>query len=455
MLSAFPSRPGRGYLRNEERVLRTLNAFALDIISIRNADDLFWYVAQNVVGKLNFVDCVIYRANEEQTQLCQVSAWGEKNPFGRSIVNPLVIPFGEGITGQVAATRKFIIVDDLLKDQNYIPDTLPARSEICVPLICHDRIVGVIDSEHPHVAAFSEADLEILSTVAAMTSAKLDLLAETQRSKHRYQLLLESHAQLSKELDRGKMLEDKLFEAKKLEVTGRMTGVMAHELNNILTIISGNLELLELEGSLASNSQPFCDAKLAVARAAKLIRDMLIVAQKITLEPRDTNLTDLINKVCQSGNFASEGSLTKNLPEDIWRVWIDPKALEYAILSLLNNAREAAVSGQDIDLCAENIIHTAVEGKNLAVGLLPGRYVRLSVTDYGKGISKQQVARIFDPFYTSKGPGKGMGLGLSTALGFIQKSGGTITVRSEVDQGSTFEVYIPAQPIHRLWPEVQ
>jgi signal transduction histidine kinase len=89
------------------------------------------------------------------------------------------------------------------------------------------------------------------------------------------------------------------------------------------------------------------------------------------------------------------------------------------------------------------------------VGLLPGRYVRLSVTDYGKGISKQQVARIFDPFYTSKGPGKGMGLGLSTALGFIQKSGGTITVRSEVDQGSTFEVYIPAQPIHRLWPEVQ
>jgi two-component system cell cycle sensor histidine kinase/response regulator CckA len=124
-------------------------------------------------------------------------------------------------------------------------------------------------------------------------------------------------------------------------------------------------------------------------------------------------------------------------------------------MSLLTNAREATVSDQGKELSAESIIHTAGEGKNLAVGLLPGRYVCLSVTDYGKGISKQQAARIFDPFYTSKGPGKGMGLGLSTALGFIQKSGGTITVRSEVDQGSKFEVYVPAQPIHRLSPEVQ
>ena len=84
-------------------MLRTLNTFAVDLIQIPSIEDLFWYAAQNVVGRLNFVDCVIYQADEEQTCLTQVAAWGEKNPFARSILNPLVIPFGRGITGQVAA----------------------------------------------------------------------------------------------------------------------------------------------------------------------------------------------------------------------------------------------------------------------------------------------------------------------------------------------------------------
>lgn len=74
---------------DETTTLRTLNTFVVDIIGIPNADDLFWYVAQNVVGRLNFGDCVIYASNEDQTQLRQVAAWGDKNPFGRSILNPL------------------------------------------------------------------------------------------------------------------------------------------------------------------------------------------------------------------------------------------------------------------------------------------------------------------------------------------------------------------------------
>jgi putative methionine-R-sulfoxide reductase with GAF domain len=109
--------------------LRTLNAFAVDVMTIPNAEDLLWYVAQNVVGKLNFVDCVIYTSDVDETVLTQAAAMGAKNPFGRSIVNPLRIPYGQGITGRVAQSREAIIVEDLLKDQAYIPDTEPARSE--------------------------------------------------------------------------------------------------------------------------------------------------------------------------------------------------------------------------------------------------------------------------------------------------------------------------------------
>ena len=246
MLSSVPSRFDNKNRTNDAQTLRTLNTFAVDLISIPSVEDLFWYVAQNVVGRLNFVDCVIYQADENQTELTQVSAWGEKNPFGRNIVNPLVIPFGRGITGKVAQGRKAIIIGDLLKDQNYISDTQPARSEICVPLISSGRVVGVIDSEHPMPDAFGDAELEVLSTVAAMTSAKLELLAATDRANRQYHDLVESHARLTNEINNRKALEAKLYEARKHEAIGRLTGRFAHEFNNLLTVIAGNLEFLRI-----------------------------------------------------------------------------------------------------------------------------------------------------------------------------------------------------------------
>ena len=201
-----------------------------------------------------------------QTKLTQVAAWGEKNPYGRNIINPLVIPFGRGITGQVAQSRKPIIVDDLVGDENYIPDSEPARSEICVPLICGGRVMGVIDSEHPDIEAFGEPELEILSTVAAMTSAKLELLAETERSQERYEDLVAVHTQLTKETSTRKVLEAKLFESRKQEAIGRLTGRFAHEFNNLLTVISGNIELLALDAPDTGSLDTLQDAKTASAR---------------------------------------------------------------------------------------------------------------------------------------------------------------------------------------------
>ncbi len=285
---------GKNAKSAEAAMLRTLNTFAVDLIQIPSIEDLFWYVAQNVVGRLNFVDCVIYQADEAQTSLQQVAAWGEKNPFGRSILNPLVIPFGRGITGQVAQTRQPVIVDDLLKDQNYIPDTQPARSEICVPLICRGRVVGVIDSEHPDPNAFGEAELEILTTVAAMTGAKLELLAESQRSAQRYNDLVAAHAQLMQETDFRKALEAKLFEARRMESVGKLAGRFAHEFNNLLTVILGNLDLLEHDPTGTDNAQCLGDARASAERGARLVRDLLALAQRTRLDPREVDLNDIV-----------------------------------------------------------------------------------------------------------------------------------------------------------------
>jgi len=446
MLQLVPTNLNKRNRASEAQMLRTLNTFAVDLMSIPSVEDLFWYVAQNVVGKLGFVDCVIYQADKGQTELTQAAAWGEKNPYGRNIINPLIIPFGRGITGQVAQSRKPIIVDDLLKDENYIADTEPARSEICVPLICGGRIAGVIDSEHPDIAVFGEAELEILSTVAAMTSAKLELLAETDRSQERYEYLVVAHTQLMQETNNRKALEAKLFEARKMEAIGRLTGRFAHEFNNLLTVIGGNIELLELDTPDAESRATLQGVKTASARGAQLIRDMLAFAQRTRLSPVTVDLNALVSTFCQDCERTLASPVEQSIAADLWPVSVDPVAVDNMLLALALNGFEAMPNGGRIKVATKNIFHTLPEGQHLPSELTPGRYVRLSVSDRGTGITAEHMAQIFDPFFTTKAAGEGTGLGLSMVLGVIRQSGGTVAVRSEIGLGSTFELYFPASP---------
>ncbi len=429
---------------SEAQMLRTLNTFAVDLMSIPSVEDLFWYIAQNVVGRLGFTDCVIYQADEAQLELEQVAAWGEKNPFGRNIINPLVIPFGSGITGKVAQSRQPIIIDDLLKDANYIADTEPARSEICVPLIRGGRIAGVIDSEHPDIAAFGESELEILSTVAAMTSAKLELLAETRRSQERYTKLVIAHTQLTEETNNRKALETKLHDARKQEAIGRLTGRFAHEFNNLLTVIAGNIELLALEAPEMEAQDTLQHAKTASARGARLISDMLAFAQKTRLAPENVDLNALVSTFCQDCERTFARPVEPNLDMNVWTVSADPVAVENILLALTLNGIEATRGGGELTMSTENVFYTLSEGQHVPSELAPGRYVRLSISDQGTGISAELLPQIFDPFFTTKAVGEGTGLGLSMVLGVMRQSGGTVAVHSEVGMGSSFQLYFPA-----------
>lgn len=428
----------------EVSTLRTLNQFAVDLIQIPSIEDLFWYVAQNVVGRLNFVDCVIYQANEEKTALRQVAAWGEKNPFGRNILNPLIIPFGKGITGQVAQTGRAVIVDDLLTDQNYIPDTRPARSEICVPLIFRGQVVGVIDSEHPEPQAFGDVELEILDTVAAMTGAKLELLAEAQRSAQRYRDLVASHNQLSEEITARKALEARLFEARRLESIGRLTGRFAHEFNNLLTVVLGNLEIVESEPAGPEASQSLSDARQASERGAKLVRDMLSFAERTRLSPAETNLNEVILAFSRRQPTPLAERLELDLQDSIWPISVDARAFDQILTNLVENAVESVGAVGVVKVRTENIQKTMAENLGSSTELLPGRYVRLSVQDSGVGIPVDRLSQIFDPFFTTKPVGSGTGLGLSIVRGLTQQSGGSVTVVSEVAKGSTFRLLFPA-----------
>ncbi|MEP1765188.1 MAG: ATP-binding protein [Sulfitobacter sp.] len=427
----------------EAATLRTLNAFAVDLISIPSVEDLFWYVAQNVVGHLKFSDCVIYQANDAQTELVQVAALGEKNPFGRSILNPLKIPFGQGVTGQVAESREAIIISDLKEEQNYIADTQPARSEICVPLVCGNRIVGVIDSEDPEPNAFGSAELEILITIAALTSAKLELLAEVERSQRRYLDLVEVHAQLSQEATSRKALETELFKARNMEAVGRLTGRFAHEFNNLLTVISGNLEFLEADLASGASLETLQAAQTAAERGSKLISSMLAYSQRTRLSPEDVDMNRFATWVRNQTNPELHGPIELERQENVWPIKADVGVLEAVVLNLIANARDAMPDGDVIRVKVENVVHNLTDGRNLTTRLIPGRYVRLSVSDRGEGIENESLQQIFDPFFTTKVVGEGTGLGLSMTLGFMQQSGGTVEVNSEVGKGSVFALYFP------------
>lgn len=447
-LRSGPPEPEERDKNFEAVALRILNQFAIDIMNIPNSDDLLWYVAQNVVGKLNFVDCVIYTSDLEETVLTQAAAMGEKNPFGRSIVNPLKIPFGHGITGRVAMTREAIVVEDLFGNEDYISDTKPARSELCVPMIYGNRVVGVIDSEHPEPRAYGKEELDILTTVAAMTSTKLELLEEAERSVRRYHDLVESHHHLTLEINSRKALEAQLFEARKLEAIGRLSGGFAHDFNNMLTVIAGNLELLDEVLSPRSSEVGECLTAAATAskKGASVIRSMLAFSQRAHLAPEVVHLGALIKGTLDWSKQLLPETITIQLQvaEDAWPTKVDQDAAENALLNLIVNARDAMENGGHLTLSTTNITITASDHECKALRLNPGNYTRLSVSDTGSGIPQKQLQQIFDPFFTTKPLGKGTGLGLSTVFGFMQQSHGAVAVESVAGKGSVFHLYFPA-----------
>lgn len=179
--------------------LKVLNDFAIALNRIADNNQLAWYVARDVVGALGFVDCVIYLLDDDRGMLRQEAVIGAKNPEGKEIQNRLEIPVGQGITGHVAITGEAMIVDDVLEDDRYIPDLAPARSEICVPILHGDKVLGVIDCEDPAPGAFGQLHLELLTTVAAMTSSKMVMLHQDdvlRVSERNYRAIVEDQTEM-------------------------------------------------------------------------------------------------------------------------------------------------------------------------------------------------------------------------------------------------------------------
>ena len=153
--------------------LKAISYFSTSLHHKISVEEVLWAVTKDIIYKLGFCDCVIYQYDEERKALVQSAAFGTKNPSGTIIYNRIEIPLGSGIVGHVAQTKQPLIIKDTTKDERYIVDDEARRSEICVPILINDKLFGVIDSEHPDLAFFTESHLHILTIIATLCAQRI------------------------------------------------------------------------------------------------------------------------------------------------------------------------------------------------------------------------------------------------------------------------------------------
>ncbi|HEX7925895.1 MAG TPA: ATP-binding protein, partial [Bradyrhizobium sp.] len=239
--------------------------------------------------------------------------------------------------------------------------------------------------------------------------------------------------------------ERKLMESQKLEAIGKLTGGVAHDFNNMLTVITGTTETLV--DSLRSQPKLAQTAELidrAAERCRELIQHLLAFARRQPLEPRTVDINGTVVDIAKllRPTLGEQIEIDQVLAPDVASVHIDPSQLANSLLNMAINARDAMPNGGKLLFETSNIV---LDDAYAAVNpdITPGRYVLLAVSDTGTGMSHAVQDKVFEPFFTTKEVGKGSGLGMSMVYGFVKQSGGHIKIYSEEGHGTTIKLYLP------------
>jgi PAS domain S-box-containing protein len=236
--------------------------------------------------------------------------------------------------------------------------------------------------------------------------------------------------------------EEQLRHAQKMDAVGQLTSGLAHDFNNILSAILGNLELVDMRVGDDTVRKMLQAATRAADRGSKLTEQLLVFARKHPLELAPVDLAPALTDMSEMLRRTLGGATVVNavIGDDLWAALADAVQFEVAILNLALNARDAMPAGGVVRIGARNV---KASDTDKPPSLAPGDYVAVSVADSGTGMSEDLLRRVIEPFFTTKGPGKGTGLGLSQVYGFAKQSGGDIRIRSAPGRGTTVELFLP------------
>ncbi len=406
------------------------------------------------------------------TEAARVCAEGLSVPFSkvcqyRVQENDLLIVAGygwqDGVVGNVVSRadmsspqgRAFTtglpsIIDNLQKDAGFDPPPFYAAHGIVsiIDVIIKgndDQPYGILEIDNDKQHDYDQYDINFLTGFA-------NVLAEAVSTASRgtaLQVTVDLMKSLVEEKDR--MLDEKsaadlqLRQAQKMEAVGQLTGGIAHDLNNILTVITGTIEILA--EAVADRPELAAIAKMideAAGRGADLTQRLLAFARKQPLQPREVDVNSLVSEAANLLRPTLGGQIEVHtvLAGDASHALIDPSQLNNAILNLALNARDAMADGGKLTIETGNIV---LDDSYASVNadVTAGNYVMVAVTDSGHGIPADLLIKVFEPFFTTKDVNKGSGLGLSMVYGFVKQSNGHIKIYSEEGHGTTVRIYLP------------
>jgi nitrogen-specific signal transduction histidine kinase/CheY-like chemotaxis protein len=250
---------------------------------------------------------------------------------------------------------------------------------------------------------------------------------------------------VAEDVTESKNLETQFLRAQRLEAVGTLSGGIAHDLNNILAPVLMVAPMLREKLADPRDAALLDMVEQAAVRGASIIRQLLTFSRGIEGERGPVQVKHLVREMLalMQETFPREIEITGGTAAQLWPVTADATQLHQVLMNLCVNARDAMPSGGKLALAAQNAV---VEKGEIAQhpDAPAGQYVLLTVSDTGGGIPAENLARIFEPFFTTKEIGKGTGLGLSTVLGIVKSHGGFVTVYSELQRGTVFKVYLPA-----------
>src|SRR6056297_1081124 len=274
---------------------------------------------------------------------------------------------------------------------------------------------------------------------------KLNLLANVVADTDEYGNISEVKGYLI-DISKRKNLEHQLRQAQKLEAIGRLAGGVAHDFNNILTVILGYSTIVQekLQNNDTSIEKDVSGIQDAAKRASTLTRQLLAFSRRQILKPKQAHLNELIKNLEKMMRrlVTEEVGMYLDLSADPDTVWVDPGQIEQVLMNLIVNARDAMPKGGRISIRTHNYKVESPEASPMGE-IPPGSYICASVRDTGVGIEPHMLKMIFEPFFTTKSEEKGTGLGLSTVYGIVKQSNGYLQVETEPNKGSTFWILLP------------
>ena len=410
------------------RYLEVLHQFTMSQASLTSVDDICWNITKTAIGDLGFVDCVVYLINDEGDTLIQRAAHGDKNPSEREILDPIEIPVGDGIVGAVAKTGELQLVNDTRSDPRYILDDDFRCSELAVPILHDGRVVGVLDSEHPEANFFSEEDVKLFTTIAALASTRLDTALALER--------LEIQAS---ELREAREAAEAASRAK-----SQFIASVSHDMRTPLTAIIGYAHLLE-EG--AGSSDQRSDWLSAVVANSEYMSAMIgnvldmaaiesgqlqVAADSIDIREWTEKLRQLIERRVTERGLSLSFHVESGTPES----WVADRAkLDELAMNLLTNAIKYTMEGS-ISVSVSVLARDSVD------------WLRIVIGDTGIGMRPSALDSIFEPFtrvhdMSTHSTIEGTGLGLTVVKSFIDLMGGDIEIASTLGEGTQAIVMLP------------